>query len=68
VQWLEKAESVQKGQNHLHQKIGRNSGSFLKERFHVKKGLQVDGSCVFIYKNRPLVYPFKYPQILSFFA
>jgi uncharacterized phage protein (TIGR02220 family) len=37
VQWLEKAESVQRGQNHLHQKIGRNLWSFLKERFHVKK-------------------------------
>jgi hypothetical protein len=37
VQWLEKAESVQRGQNHLHQKIRRNLRGFLKERFHVKK-------------------------------
>ena len=37
MMWREKAESVQRGQNHLHQKIGRNLGGFLKERFHVKK-------------------------------
>ncbi|ADE72324.1 hypothetical protein BMQ_pBM40038 (plasmid) [Priestia megaterium QM B1551] len=37
MQWLEKAESVQRGQNHLHLKIGRNLRGFLKEPFHVKK-------------------------------
>jgi hypothetical protein len=37
VQWLEKAESVQRGQNHLHPKIERNLRGFLKEQFQVKK-------------------------------